>query len=99
MRDSKDDKVALPELDVKVPWHLDDLVMSQARFTARRRPALPLPKIGDRPRNFWARIDVGVHEELVLHGQRPVHVAGDDGILVLYMMSRMIPHQCLPLSV
>jgi hypothetical protein len=60
---------------------------------ARRRPALPLPKIGDRPRNFWARVNVGVHGELVLHFQSPVHVADDDGVLVLYMMSKMIPHQ------
>jgi hypothetical protein len=60
-RDGKDDKVARPELDVEAPWHLDDLVMSQARFTARCRPALPLPEIGDRPRNIWARVDVGVH--------------------------------------
>jgi hypothetical protein len=35
MRDGKDDKVAHPDLDVEAPWHLDDLVMSQARFTAR----------------------------------------------------------------
>jgi hypothetical protein len=63
--------------------------MSQARFTTRRRPALPLPEIGDRPRNFWARIDVGVHGELVLHFQIPVYVAGDDGVPVLYMMSNV----------
>jgi hypothetical protein len=63
--------------------------MSHARFTARRRPALPLPEIGDHPRNFWARIDVGVHGELVLLVQSPVHVAGDDGVPVLYMMSNV----------
>jgi hypothetical protein len=51
--------------------------MSQARFTARRRPALPLPEIGDRPRNLWVRVDVGVHGELVLHFQIPVHEAVD----------------------
>jgi hypothetical protein len=28
-----------------------------------------------------------------------VHVAGDGGIPVMYMMSRMIPQQCLPMSV
>jgi hypothetical protein len=98
-RDGKEDKVAHPELDVEAPWHLDDLVMSLARFSARRRPGLPLPEIGNRPRNFWARVDVGVHEELVLHSQRPVHVADEDGVPVLYMMRRMNPHQHLPLSV
>jgi hypothetical protein len=64
--------------------------MSQARFTARRRPSLPFPEIGNRPRNFWVHIDVGVHGELVLHFQSPVHVAIDYDILVLYTMSRMI---------
>jgi hypothetical protein len=57
--------------------HRDDLVMSQARFTARRQPALPLPEIDDRRRNFWARVDVGVLGELVLHFDCPVHVAVD----------------------
>jgi hypothetical protein len=90
-RHDKDGKVARPELDVEAPCHLDDLVISQARFTARRRLGLPLPEIGDRPRNFRACVNVGVHGELVLHVQRPVHVAGDGGVPVLYMMSRMIP--------
>jgi hypothetical protein len=79
-------------MDVEVPCHLDDLMMSQARFTTRRQLGLPLPEIADCPRNFWARVDVGAHGELVLHVQRPVHVPGDGGVPVLYMISTMITH-------
>jgi hypothetical protein len=42
-RRHSNDKVARPELDVEAPCHLDDLVMSQARVTTRRRLGLPLP--------------------------------------------------------
>jgi hypothetical protein len=56
-------------------------MMSQARFIARRRLGLPLPEIDDRHRNFWARIDAGVHGELLV--QRPVHVPGDGDVPVL----------------
>jgi hypothetical protein len=61
--------------------HRDDLVMSQARFTARHHLGLPLPEIDDRHRNFWACNDAGVHGEL--HVQRPVHVPGDGDVPVL----------------
>jgi hypothetical protein len=34
-------------------------------------------------------VDVGFHGKLVLLVQNPVHVAGDDGVPVLYMMSNV----------
>jgi hypothetical protein len=84
----QDDKVTRPEVHVEVPWHLDHVLMSQARSTARHLLGLPLPETNNCRWNVWPRIDVGVQEELVLLVQRVMHIPGDDSVPVLYMVRK-----------
>jgi hypothetical protein len=72
-----------------VPWHKDDVLISQARSTASHLLGLLLPEMDDRHWKFRPRIYVRLHWELVLLAKRATHMSGYDGILVLYMVSMM----------
>jgi hypothetical protein len=86
----------MPELHVEAPRNLDDVMMSQARSVANQLLGLLLPEMDDRRRNFRPRINVRHVRELILLVERVMHVPGEDGVLVLSMVSTMNAMQVMP---